>query len=80
MVEGLDVTVDEFKKLPITQRHIVLYKNVSETRKSIDLLHIELLGKVTEYRFHRKVQYWWLGVLTTVVLAITGLKAKFGLP
>lgn len=64
MVDGLDVGLDEFKKMNRMDRDVTIFKN---------LVHIRCNGK--NYRFNSKIQYIWLILLT----GILGAKRLFGL-
>lgn len=61
---GLDVSFDQFKKLPQKEQHEIFYRKLVDVEKKLD-----------SYHFHRKIQYVWLSVLTGVVLTIAGLKS-----
>lgn len=57
---GLSISSDEFLKLPKNQQLKVLYENQVTT---IDLMK--------NYRFHQKVQYPWLVLLSGAAIFIT---------
>ena len=59
MVNGLSLGLAEFRSLPQKQKLDCLYENQCRTL-------IEIKG----YKFHQKVQYPWLGVLTFAVIFI----------
>lgn len=60
---GLDISLEQFKKMKSIDRDILIYNNLVHIRK-----------KIGDYRFHRKVQYVWLAVLTTFLTAVLGLR------
>ena len=53
---GLDIGLPEFKKMKSMDRDILIYNNLVHIRK-----------KIGDTRFHRKIQYAWLFVLTTTL-------------
>ena len=64
MANGLDIGIDEFKRMRSLDRDILIYNNVT---------HIRKLFK--DYRFHKKIMYTWLAILSI----FTGLKGFIGL-
>lgn len=52
-MDGLTLDLGAFKKLPVKAQNAILYQNTEE-----------LKAMVGGYKFHQKVQYIWLGVLT----------------
>lgn len=60
---GLDIGLEEFKKMKSMDRDILIYNNLVHIRK-----------KFTDYKFHRKIQYVWLSILTAIVLTAFGLR------
>lgn len=60
---GLDIGLDEFKKMKVLDRDVLIYNNLTYIRKSIG-----------DHKLHRKVQYIWLVMLT----AFVGLKRFIG--
>ena len=60
---GLDIKLNEFKKMGSLDRDILIYNNLVQIRK-----------KIGDYNFHKKLQYVWLIVLTIFV----GLKKFIG--
>lgn len=60
----LDIDLTEFKKMKSIDRDVLIYNN---------LIHIR--GKVGDYKFHKKIQYIWLVVLSIIV----GLKKFMGI-
>ncbi|KKM25260.1 hypothetical protein LCGC14_1596810 [marine sediment metagenome] len=64
MENGLDIKLDEFKRMKSIDRDILMYNNLVHIRKKID-----------DYQFHKKIQYLWLIGLTIFV----GLKRFIGL-
>ena len=56
MNNGLDITEDEFIELTGKQQNLILFKNLRKIRKA-----------EKDYEFHKKIQYVWLTVLTTLL-------------
>lgn len=54
---GLDINLDAFKKMTAKDRDILIYKNV-----------ITIKDKIDDYKFHRKIQYVWLALLTPFLI------------
>lgn len=50
---GLDINLEQFKKMRSMDRDILIYNNLVHIRK-----------KIGDTRFHRKIKYVWLFVLT----------------
>ena len=50
---GLDIGLAEFKKMKSIDRDVLIYNNLVHIRK-----------KIGDTKFHRKIQYIWLFVLT----------------
>ena len=50
---GLDITEEQFMKMCMKERDLVMFKNITEIRR-----------KFKDYSLHRKIQYLWLIVLT----------------
>ena len=65
---GLDIGITEFRRMKSLDRDILMYNNLINIRK-----------KIEDYKFHKKVQYVWLSVLTTVFLAFIGIKKFIGI-
>ncbi len=63
MNNGLDIGLKEFKRMKSLDRDTLMYNNLTEIRKRID-----------NYKFHKKIQYVWLGLLTIFV----GIKKFIG--
>ncbi len=61
---GLDIGLLEFKRMKSLDRDVLIYNNLINIRR-----------KIGDYKFHKKIQYIWLGVLTIFV----GLKKYIGL-
>lgn len=61
---GLDINLEEFKRMNSIDRDVLMYHNLVYIRK-----------KVSNYKLHKKLQYVWLVVLTVFV----GLKRYIGL-
>lgn len=55
-LNGLDISENQFLKLPTRQQNVILYKNLRQIRISVQ-----------GYKFHQKVQYAWLSALTIAV-------------
>ncbi len=67
MHNGLDITEEQFMKMKSIDRDLIMFRNVTHIRK-----------KFKDYSFHRKIQYVWLSVLTSVNLFILGSKRFIG--
>ena len=50
---GLDISLEQFKRMKTMDRDILIYNNLVHIRKNIG-----------DTKFHRKFQYAWLFVLT----------------
>ncbi len=61
---GLDIGIEEFKRMKSLDRDVLMYNNLIHIRK----------GK-NDYKFHKKIQYVWLIGLTIFV----GVKKFIGL-
>jgi len=61
---GLDIGLEEFKRMKALDRDILMYNNLIHIRK-----------KIGDYKFHKKVQYTWLLLLTVFM----GLKKFIGI-
>jgi len=55
MTNGLDIGLLEFKRMKSLDRDVLIYNNLIIIRK-----------KIGDYKFHKKVQYVWLSVLSIV--------------
>ena len=64
MANGLDIGLDEFKRMRSMDRDILIYNNLIHIRKSMG-----------DNKFHKKITYTWLFVITIFV----GLKRFIGL-
>ncbi len=53
---GLDITETQFMKLNSKDRDIMMFRNVVHIRKQFK-----------DYKVHKKIQYWWLSVLTAAI-------------
>lgn len=53
---GLDISLEQFKKMRSIDRDVLIYNNLVHIRKKIGDVH-----------FHRKIQYAWLIILTTAL-------------
>ena len=60
---GLDIDLNQFKRLKVIDRDEIIYKNLVYIRKNFK-----------EYKLNKKIQYVWLGLLTL----FTGFKKFFG--
>ena len=67
MNNGLDISEEQFMNMVSKQRDLTMFQNVVHIRKQL-----------REYKLHKKVQYVWLSVLTTIVAALFGLKKFIG--
>jgi len=63
MGEGLDIGLEEFKRMKSLDRDVLIYNNVIYIRK-----------KFGDYKFNKKITYVWLTCLTVFV----GLKRFIG--
>jgi len=64
MKTGLDISLEEFKSMKSLDRDTLMYNN---------LVHIR--EKIGDYKFHKKIHYVWLFVLTIAL----GFKEFLGL-
>jgi hypothetical protein len=64
MEGNLDIGLCEFKGMKSIDRDILIYNNLVHIRK-----------KIEDYKFHKKLQYIWLSVLTILL----GLKKFMGI-
>jgi len=64
MVEGLDVGLDEFKRMNKSDRDSVIFQNI-----------VHIRGNIKNDKINRRFQYFWLIGLTGVM----GIKRLFGL-
>lgn len=67
MPNGLDITEDQFKKMNSLDRDLVMFKNVTHIRKQFK-----------DYSFHRKIQYVWLSLLTSIIGIALGFRKVIG--
>ena len=63
-MNGLDLNLEQFSKMSAKDRDLVIFKNLVHIRKDIG-----------DRKFHRKISYAWLFVLTGAM----GLKRYMGL-
>jgi len=56
-MEGLDIDLKTFKKMPSVDRDAIMYRNVLDLKKD-----------TSDYKFHKKVNYAWLSTLTAAIL------------
>jgi len=59
MANGLSLGLEEFRALPQKQKLDCLYENQCRT-----------LLEIKSYKFHQKVQYPWMTVLTMAIIFI----------
>jgi len=64
MEEGLNVGIDQFKKMSSKDRDAVMFTNM-----------VHLRGKIKNDQLNKKIQYIWLFILTGVL----GLKNMLGI-
>ena len=64
MAEGLDVGINEFKRMASIDRDILMYKNLVHVRRGLK-----------GYTFHKRIQYVWLIALTSFL----GIKKFLGI-
>jgi len=62
-MNGLDITEEQFMQMGTKEQNLMLFRN---------LVHIR--SKFKDYKVHRKVQYVWLVVLTTLLCGFAGLR------
>ncbi len=55
-MSGLDICENEFMTLTVKQQNLILFKN-----------GIEIRNGSKDYRFHKKIQYSWLLILSIVM-------------
>lgn len=65
---GLDITEDEFCRMAINDQNLILFKNIIFIRRKFD-----------NYAFTKKVQYVWLTLLTSLMMAFMGIKGWLGI-
>ncbi|MHA1383273.1 MAG: hypothetical protein ACTSR3_05910 [Candidatus Helarchaeota archaeon] len=56
MNNGLDITENQFLKLSAKERDLIMFRNVVHIRKQLK-----------DYRFHKKIQYAWLSILSCLL-------------
>jgi len=61
---GLEVGLKEFKRMKSIDRDVMMYNNLIHIRK-----------KIEDYRFHKKIQYVWLSLLTILL----GIRKSVGI-
>ena len=64
MNNGLDIGLDEFKRMRSLDRDVSIYRNLRGLNKKMEDYQSQIEKKVTDYKFHRKIQYVWLIGLT----------------
>jgi len=60
---NLNIGLEEFKRMKSLDRDVLIYNNL-----------INIRSKIGDYQFHKKIQYVWLLILTSVI----GLKKFLG--
>lgn len=55
-MNGIQINKEEFMKMPVKEQNLVLFNNTEELKEL-----------VRGYRFHQRIQYVWLAVLTIAV-------------
>ncbi|GAH65437.1 unnamed protein product [marine sediment metagenome] len=55
-MDGLDINLEEFKRMKSLDRDILMYNNLIHIRK-----------KLGDYKLNKKIQYVWLTLLTIFV-------------
>ncbi len=53
---GLDISEEQFKKMKSLERDVIIFRNTVHNRRSFK-----------DYKFHKKIQYVWLVILTLAV-------------
>ena len=71
---GLDIGLPEFKRMRSLDRDVSIFRNLGSLNKKLKDYQLQIEKKVTDYRFHKKIQYVWLGLLTVFV----GIKKFIG--
>ena len=64
---GLDITEEQFRKMTSLDRDLVMFKNVTHIRRQFK-----------DYAFHRKIQYVWLSLLTSIAGIAFGFRKSIG--
>ena len=62
-MESLNIGLEEFKRMRSIDRDVLIYNNLIYIRKSMG-----------DYKFHKKISYVWLSVITIFI----GLKKYIG--
>ena len=62
MANGLSLSKDDFLKLPVKEQNGVLFDNTEKLYTQ----GTEIKEMIEGSKFHRKIQYSWLAVLTIV--------------
>jgi hypothetical protein len=62
-MNGLDISEKEFMRMDSKARDVIIFKNLTCIRQ-----------KMEDYSFHKKVQYVWLTILTSITLVVLGIK------
>ena len=63
MTNGLDITEAQFMTMNTKEQNLMLFKNV-----------VHIRGQFKDYKFHKKVQYVWLTVLTAIATGMMGIR------
>ena len=53
---GLDISEEQFMKMNSRERDLTIFRNMTHIRRSFG-----------DYRFHKKVQYIWLIILSSTI-------------
>ncbi len=64
---GLDISEEQFMKINQKEQNLILFRNVTHIRKQFK-----------DYSFHRKIQYVWLSLLTSIVGIAFGFRKALG--
>jgi len=56
MVNGLDITEEQFLKMRSKDRDLIIFRNVIYNRK-----------RLKDYSLNKKIQYVWLSIITVFV-------------
>lgn len=62
MGNGLDINESEFLKMNTKSRDLLIFRNTVVIRR-----------QQGQYKLHKKLQYYWLGGLTAIIMTILGV-------
>lgn len=62
-MNGLDISLEQFKNLKSKDRDELMYKNI-----------LSIKSNQTDNKFHNKIQYAWLSVLTLTTSVLLGIR------